>query len=109
MNLFHSKLSVPEEGAVYLLSLYYMGKNRLKIIPHKCRFELFADLKASATFYELKHHYPLKVVHHKLCHMCYKPLVVTENGFFGLLRLIIPLQTSKLMAHNKTGLLYKGK
>ena len=29
--------------------------------------------------------YSLKVVHHKLCHMCYEPLAVTENGFFVLL------------------------
>ena len=27
LNLFHGKLSVREEGAMYFLSLHYMGKN----------------------------------------------------------------------------------
>ena len=54
----------------------------------------------------MKHHYSLKVVHHKLCHMRYVPLVVIENRFIVLFKLTISLQTSNVMAHKKTDCLY---
>ena len=50
MNLFHGKLSVPEEVAMYFLSLNIIWeKLNLKIIPHKMWFKLFTYLKTSVT------------------------------------------------------------
>ena len=45
---------------------------------------------------EFKHRDELKVVHYKLCHMCYVPLAVIENWFYVLLILTSALQTFRL-------------
>lgn len=68
--------------------------------------QTLATGKSRATD-ELKRHYQLTVVDNELCQMCYVPLAVLENEAFVLLRLTISLQTSKLIAHNKTGCLEK--
>ena len=45
---------------------------------------------------ELKHRDELKLVHYKLCHMCYVPLAVIENWFYVLLISTSALQTFRL-------------